>query len=231
MKKSELSAAIRAAYNDAGRSLGSEVTDEMAVPAYLAGRSLSRYVFWRKLDIIVATARLRPNTRVFDFGCGTGILLPRLCAEGRQVSATDLHPEIARSLAKNLGLANVTFVPADAWDATLPDGAFETIIAANVLEHIVDRRKVLAVFRRKLTPTGALVISGPTENRLYRLGRRMIGFSGDYHVTTIDAILADARATGFRQERLARFPAPGPFCLYKIGAFSPDPAAAPKRSQ
>jgi ubiquinone/menaquinone biosynthesis C-methylase UbiE len=220
MTKSELSAAILAAYNEAGRALGTDVTDEMAVPAYLAGRWISRYVFWRKLDFIVSNARLRPGTRVFDFGCGTGILLPRLCADGRQVTATDLHPEIARCLVRNLGLANVEFVAADSWEQRLADGQVETIIAANVLEHIEDRREVLATLRRKLSPSGRLVISGPTENRLYRFGRRLIGFSGSYHVTSIDTILADARAVGLRPERLTRFPLPGPLCLYKIAAFT-----------
>jgi SAM-dependent methyltransferase len=220
MKRRELSIAILAAYHDAGRSLGTDVTDEMAIPAYLGGRRISRYVFWRKLDFIVATARLKPNTRGFDFGCGTGILLPRLCGDGRQVAATDLHPEIAQCLAKNLGLASVAFLPADSWQRELPDGQIDAIIAANVLEHIVDRREVLSILKRKLSRTGCLVISGPTENRLYRFGRRLIGFSGKYHVTTIDAILADARAVGLRQERLTRFPLPGPFCLYKVAAFT-----------
>ena len=222
--KSILRAAILSAYQEVGSDLGREVTDEMAVPAYLQGIALSRYVFWRKLHCVIRAAKLVPNSRVFDFGCGTGILLPQLAAEGRSVVATDLHPSIARNVIEQLRLSQVTLVPADQWQDSLPDGEMETIIAANVLEHIDERRELLQVLGRKLTPTGRLVISGPTENRLYRLGRRIIGFSGSYHVTNIHDLIDDARAVGLRQVYRRRWPAPGPFSLYHIAAFErPDP--------
>ncbi|MCP6725790.1 class I SAM-dependent methyltransferase, partial [Klebsiella pneumoniae] len=93
----------------------------------------------------------------------------------RTVFATDLHLDIARRLVENLGLANVTFLPADHWQDALPDQEIETIIAADVLEHITQRREVLSLLGRKLTPGGRLVVCGPTENWLYRLGRRIVG--------------------------------------------------------
>ncbi|MCH8967602.1 MAG: class I SAM-dependent methyltransferase [Planctomycetes bacterium] len=221
--KSLLRAAILSAYREVGPDLGREVTDEMAVPAYLQGIALSRYVFWRKLHCVIRAAKLVPNSRVFDFGCGTGILLPQLAAAGRSVVATDLHPLMARNVIKQLRLSRVTLVPADQWPDSIPDGEIETVIAANVLEHIDERRELLQVLGRKLTPTGRLVISGPTENRLYRLGRRIVGFSGRYHVTNIHDIVADARAVGLRQVYRRRWPAPGPLSLYHIAAFElPD---------
>ena len=33
--------------------------------------------------------------------------------------------------------------------------------------------------------TGRMLVSGPTENALYRLGRRIAGFDGHYHKVTI----------------------------------------------
>jgi 2-polyprenyl-3-methyl-5-hydroxy-6-metoxy-1,4-benzoquinol methylase len=213
------SAAIRAAYEDVGTALGRAVTDEMAVPAYLFGKPVSRYVFWRKLDIIIRAAALRPDTLVLDFGCGTGILLPRLSAAGRRVIATDLHLEIARRVAGRLALPRVQFISSGEWAAQAPDAGVQTIIAANVLEHIADRQALLRTFQRKLTPAGRLVISGPTENRLYRFGRRLIGFSGAYHVTTVRECLADAEAVGLRRVYRRRWPLPGPGCLYVIAAY------------
>ena len=34
---------------------------------------------------------------------------------------------------------------------------------------------------------------GPTENRIYKLGRRLVGFSGDYHRRNISHIAAAMR--------------------------------------
>ena len=219
--------AIQAACEELEPSLGREVTTGLATPSYLGGIALSRYVFWRKLHHIIRAAKLVPNSQVFDFGCGTGILLPHLAANGRAVWATDLHPEIAQNVVRRLDLSGVRFLPADDWQEALPDGGIETIIAANVLEHIDDRIELIKIFRRKLTPTGLLVVSGPTENRLYRFGRRLIGFSGHYHVTTIRHILDDVAAAGMQRVGLRRWPAPGPMCLYQIAALGSPGSSRP----
>ncbi len=215
----ETRAAMRAAVADYEAQLGSETIDEMAVPSYLRRGLVSRHVFWRKLHWIIQVAELKPDTRVFDFGCGTGVLLPTLSADGRSVQATDLHLELARRLVEQMKLERVSFVAPEDWEAQVPDGRIDTVIAANVLEHIEDRRTLLTKFADRLTSGGRIVISGPTENAMYKLGRKLVGFSGDYHVTTIHHILDDARAVGLRQLRLKRWPLPGPACLYQIAAF------------
>lgn len=216
---SEIREAMRSAVARHGKALGSEITDEMAVPSYLERGIISRAVFWRKLHHILRGAALKPNTRVFDFGCGTGVLLPTLSAEGRQVLATDIHLELARDLVRQLDLTRVELVAADTWRDRVPDGQIETIVAANVLEHIDDRREVLASLANKLTPTGRLVISGPSENTLYRFGRRLMGFSGHYHVTTVRHVIEDALGAGLEQLYVRRWPLPGFMCLYQIAAF------------
>lgn len=209
---------IRRAYDVVRQRLPSEITDENAVPAYLHGSWLSRHVFWRKLDFVIAGAELQPGMRILDFGCGTGVLLPRLVGQGRCVQATDQHPEIAIELTRQLDLP-VEFLPASSWTDHVPDGAMDVIIAANVLEHVSDRRAILTHMRRTLRPGGRLVISGPTENAFYRLGRWMIGFAGDYHVTNVQGVLADALAVGFTEVHRRRYPLPGPGCLYVVAAF------------
>lgn len=218
----ETRAAMQAAVAEFETRLGSHAIDDMAVPSYLRRGLVSRLVFWRKLHQIVRVAALRPSTRVFDFGCGTGVLLPTLTADGRNVQATDLRLDLARRLVERMNLPRVEFLAADAWEPAVLDNEIETIIAANVLEHIEDRQSLLRVFARKLTPTGRLVISGPTENLLYRTGRKLIGFTGEYHVTTIREILADADAVGLKRRQLVRWPLPGAGCLYQIAAFGRD---------
>ena len=73
---------IAAAAREHESSLGREVTDEQAVPSYLRGWWLSRQVFWGKLGPIVRAAAPAPGRTLFDFGCGTGILLPTWTGKG-----------------------------------------------------------------------------------------------------------------------------------------------------
>lgn len=219
-KTAELCAAITTAHREAAKRLKSDITDEMAVPSYLKGNLFSRWIFWGRLRHVVKQARLRPNAKVFDFGCGTGVLLSRLAAEGRTVYGTDLHLDIARRLVAELKLSRVELLAADRWQQAVPDGQMDTIIAADVLEHIEERQELLANLGRKLAPSGRLVICGPTENWMYKLGRRIVGFSGHYHVTEIAQCLADARAVGFTEVESKSFPLPGPLCLFKIAAFT-----------
>lgn len=217
--KRALAEGIAAAAAEHGAALGPDVTDEQAVPSYLRGWWLSRQVFWGKLDPIVRAAAPRPNEQVFDFGCGTGILLPTWAGCGARVWATDLHLELARTVARRFALERVTFVEAGRWESEIPDGSVDVIVAANVLEHVEDRPALYATFLRKLAPGGRLVVSGPTENAMYRLGRALIGFTGDYHVTTIASLLREVDAAGFRSVRETRYPLPGPGCLYRIARF------------
>ena len=75
-----------------------------------------------------------------------------------------------------------------------PDHAYDWVFAIDSLEHNDDFAELLERLSSKLSPRGILVLSGPTENRLYRLGRAVAGFTGEYHTTTIFEIeQADAR--------------------------------------
>ena len=65
----------------------------------------------------------------------------------------------------------------------LPKASFDIIIATDVLEHVDDLPGTLADMRVLLKPNGQIIISGPTENILYKIGRKLAGpeYSGDYH--------------------------------------------------
>ena len=63
------------------------------------------------------------------------------------------------------------------------------ILALEVLEHVDDLDSLAAEFRRLLRPGGSLLCSLPTENTLYRLGRRLAGFSGAYHVHGVSDVV------------------------------------------
>ncbi|MFT3795440.1 hypothetical protein [Flavobacterium sp.] len=65
-------------------------------------------------------------------------------------------------------------------------------MAFDVLEHIpLDiLPEYLEKFNSLLKPDGYVIVSGPTENILYKVGRKLAGsdFTGEYHETTIGKI-------------------------------------------
>jgi len=199
--------------------LGREAVNDMAIPAYTRGSALSRWVFWRKLHWIERLAASKPGERTLDFGCGTGVLLPSWSKSGSKVYATDLRLSFARILCRELKLVQVTLFPPDELESRIPDATLDLVVAANVLEHVQDRVEILRMFGRKLNPCGRLVISGPSENALYRLGRWMVGFPGDYHVANVQDVFADAVKAGFRARRIKRWPLPALGCLYEMAVY------------
>lgn len=201
------------------KRLGAEAVSDMAIPSYTRGSVVSRWVFWRKLHWIERLAAPRAGETVLDFGCGTGVLLPSWCLPGSTVFATDLRLPFARELCRQLHIDQVTFLKPAELDEEIADGSLNLIVAANVLEHVVERVDLLRLFGRKLAPNGRLIISGPSENALYRLGRWLVGFSGDYHVATVVDVFNDARTAGFRFRKRKTWPFPGPGCLYQMAVF------------
>jgi SAM-dependent methyltransferase len=75
----------------------------------------------------------------------------------------------------------------------MPCASADLILALDVLEHVADLPATVAQLCRVLVPGGRLVVSGPTENLLYRCGRRLAGFSGSYHRRSVYAVLEAIR--------------------------------------
>ena len=170
--------------------------DEQAALAYLKGLALSRWVFWRRVAFMHRHLRRAAGSGCLDFGCGLGIMLPFLARRFACVHAVDLLPDVAarflerwwtvsREPPQNVSLA------ASLDDAGLPERSLDLILALDVLEHVENLAEVLVRMRGLLKEDGVLVVSGPTENALYKLGRRIVGFSGDYHHRSIYDIHAE----------------------------------------
>ncbi len=176
------------------RAQAAGAVDEQAGPAYFAGLWLSRQLFWRRLSRSVAAIPVGERRVCLDFGCGFGLLLPLWRKNFAHVVGVDLQPELAQQF--NAGWDREMGDPVGAGQgrlsivvkleqAELAAGSVDLILALDVLEHIADRSALLEEFARLLSPTGTLVVSGPSESYCYRLGRRIVGFSGDYHVCNV----------------------------------------------
>jgi SAM-dependent methyltransferase len=207
------------------KGLSDEDRAEMAIPSYLHKNPALRWMAWRRLEVVVESLkRLAPSKRsgsvALDFGCGSGVLFRDTLSRFEKVVGVDLVLTAAHALVSELGLSDVTlFTPAEA-DTAVAAGSVDVLIAAEVLEHVDDLPPTLEQFKRWLKPDGRLLVSLPTENALYRLGRRLAGFSGHYHHSNAASIDEKIRAFGFRRHKLSQIPAPGPLSIYWVMEYS-----------
>ncbi len=155
---------------------------------------LVRELFWRRFEALLRLSRPPSRTRVLDFGGGNGVLAPTLSHLYREVVCVDLRTEMAEEIARIERLSNVTARMGDITSLGLPDGQFDTIVAADVLEHIIDLDALGREFKRLLVPGGELLVSAPSENRFYELGRRVFGYTkpdDHYHAADyVEAMIA-----------------------------------------
>ena len=192
-----------------------EQRDESAVPSYTHYNPLVRWIMFRRLDVVLEMLRqVIPNYKSpaagtgLDFGCGVGLLLPELAKHLKTVYATDICLDGAREAVRHHGCQNVLLLPPNEAFSAIPDGSLEVIIATDVLEHVDNLEELIKIFKAKLSQKGVLIISGPTENFIYGICRKIAGFTGDYHVRNIFDIENVVKNLGFQQmqERCLPFP-------------------------
>jgi len=204
--------------------LSKEDRDEMALPSYLHRNPALRWMAYRRLHAVserLATlmqGRKAPR-HVLDFGCGSGILLPEILGVADQVYGVDLVLLAAQVLVQELKLDRVTLMQPHEMTELVPAASIDVVIAAEVLEHVESVTETMNAFKRVLKPGGRLLVSLPTENALYRFGRRLAGFSGHYHHANAASIDTEIRAAGFRRHWREQIPAPGPLCIYWVAEY------------
>ena len=160
--------------------------DEAAFPAYSHRNPVINWLFWQRLrKVIDHIQRPTPYERILDFGCGSGVMLPYLSQISSQVTAMDVDLLPLESVQAYIPLAsNVEVKDASKSQVSdLPANSFDIIIALDVLEHVKDLPRMLNDLLALLKQSGQLIVSGPTENMFYRIGRKMAGpeYSGTYH--------------------------------------------------
>jgi glycosyltransferase involved in cell wall biosynthesis/2-polyprenyl-3-methyl-5-hydroxy-6-metoxy-1,4-benzoquinol methylase len=101
--------------------------------------------------------------RVLDVGCAAGGLGAALKRRGPvevEVLGIEANPDAARAARAHLD--EVVELDLDAVDALpIADGSLDAIVCADVLEHLRDPGRVLALLARALAPGGTLVASIP----------------------------------------------------------------------
>jgi SAM-dependent methyltransferase len=163
--------------------------DELA-PTYAEAHGHGERLLAYRLGVIRRLLAGAARGTVLEIGCGTAIHLFALASGFERAIGTDASPamiEAARMLAQNSD-ADLRADPAEDL-ATVPDGSIDAVICVGSLEHMPDKKRVLAQVRRVLTPGGRFVCLTPNGGYgWYRhiaplLGREVRHLSTDHFVT------------------------------------------------
>lgn len=149
---------------------------------------------------------------VLDFGSGLGVLLPYLEENFRDVVACDRDAEITEFMIRRLNLRHVQVVRSV---SDCHGRGFDVVLALDILEHVGDLPEMLRSLEDLTTKDGSWVVSGPTENVLYRLGRKIARTTGEGHVRTIYDVLEEIRGH-MTCERQFKLPPAMPFFLVAL---------------
>lgn len=101
--------------------------------------------------------RVNKSERVLDIGCGNGSLSFDIATRsGAEVVAVDLVPENIHEARTRFAHPKVTYLVGDVMQ-DVPQGTFDVIVLSNVLEHLSDRRELLARINEKALPSRWLI--------------------------------------------------------------------------
>ena len=156
-----------------------EFTGERLIPGEvdidLLNEHMARYHF---------AVRLARGKRVLDAGCGAGYGSAELAEVAESVTGIDIAPAALDYARAHYALPNLAFEQASCTKLPYGDGAFDLVVAFEVIEHLENWRDFLQEVRRVLAPAGQLIVSTP--NRLYYTESRGRDGANPFHVHEFD---------------------------------------------
>ena len=115
---------------------------------------------------------VRPGQRVLDLGCGGGRHAFEVYRRGADVVAFDLDPGELAGVRSMFGAmqeageaepqTGATAISGDATAMPFGDGTFDRVIAAEILEHVLDDQRAMNELARVLRPGGLAAITVPS---------------------------------------------------------------------
>lgn len=169
--------------------------DEAALPSYTHKNKLMSYLFWDRLNKAFSLIGDVENKSVLDFGAGGGVTFKYLSDRRAKIYACEKEFfGLTESVAKALNLN----IPVYRDISDIKDIKFDLIFALDVLEHVDDLDMIMKEIKGLSHSNTKLIISGPTENFIYKIGRFLAGFKGHYHLRNIYDIEKELRKKGFK---------------------------------
>ncbi|MDO8530735.1 MAG: methyltransferase domain-containing protein [Dehalococcoidia bacterium] len=120
-----------------------------------------RLSFFEPFISAYLTTRPGERIRVLDIGCGDGIFARPLAARFPQADVLGLDIDEANiTLARKDAPRNATFVCKTLWDVD-PREVYDIIIASELIEHITEIERLMALLSDHLRPGGLLLVTTP----------------------------------------------------------------------
>jgi len=158
---------------------------------YVHPLALARDIFWQRLEYAFKYIEkyTNINDNILDFGGGSGVFARTLSTYFNEVSIIDLDTQDAVSIKKYFELDNLNIITEDINTFTSIE-KFNVIVATDVLEHFKDLGQPLNFFNKFLLKDGFLLVTLPTENKLYEFGRLIINKSkpSDHYHTSEEVL-------------------------------------------
>ena len=102
---------------------------------------------------------IQREDHVLECACGTGMLSAVIAEKCQSLTATDYAPRMLRKAEKNCsGFENITFRQGNILALDFPDGAFDKVVAGNVIHLLDEPIKALDELNRVCKPGGVLII-------------------------------------------------------------------------
>jgi SAM-dependent methyltransferase len=134
------------------------VPDEARSADELAIAALHLYAYATAADLV------RPGTRVLDIGFGEGYGSGILIKAGAEYRGIEVDPEVVDHARARYG---TTFATYDGTSIPASEGAFDIVVAFQMIAYLDDPQPLLREIRRVLDPAGVALVTTP--NRAYRL--------------------------------------------------------------
>ena len=139
-----------------------EWTGERCVPwtpeVWVAYEHYHRYLW---------AAALTGGRRVLDLASGEGFGAAILAETAESVTGVDIDPTTVEHARLNYEAPNLRFEVGSALDLSeFGDGAFDAVVAFEMIEHLRDHERLLAEIDRVVDPEGIVIISTP-DRRVY----------------------------------------------------------------
>ena len=134
--------------------------------------------------------------RILEIGSGIGNL-SRMLPKKQRLTVTDIDPvylDLLETAYRDNDLVDTAQVDLDSDEdfAALGEGAYDTIVCLNVLEHIEDDLAAIKRAKRTLAPGGKLVLLVPQFQSLYGSYDKQVGHYRRYSRKSLRSVIARA---------------------------------------
>jgi len=120
----------------------------------------------RVAELILRDARLGPDARVLEYGCGTGLLGLALRPHVGAITLADTSREmlaVAREKIAAMGAKNATTLELDLTAGPVPAARYDLVCTLLTLHHIADVDALLERFHELLSPGATVCIADLDE--------------------------------------------------------------------